>query len=137
VFKVTTDGEIKRDVKATITATYGGVGKQGTLLVQVPPVSLVSVTLAPATVVAGKSAQGTVTLSGPAPAGGAAVALASDNTKAAVVPARVRVEAGKTSAVFKVTTDGEIKRDVKATITATYGGVGKQGTLTVQRRKRS
>ncbi|HEV7454373.1 MAG TPA: DUF2341 domain-containing protein, partial [Candidatus Saccharimonadales bacterium] len=45
-----------------------------------------SVALNPANVVGGNSSQGTVTLSAPAPSGGAVVALTSSNTTAAQVP---------------------------------------------------
>jgi hypothetical protein len=61
-----------------------------------------------------------VTLNGPAPAGGAVVALSSNNS-AAAVPANVTVLAGATTATFQVTT---VARTAQATptITATYNG---------------
>src|SRR6266446_3731163 len=62
------------------------------------PNSLASVSVNPASVTGGNSSTGTVTLSGPAPSGGAQVALSSSNTTAARVPASVTVAAGATSA---------------------------------------
>jgi hypothetical protein len=72
-----------------------------------PPPSapaLNTLTLNPSTVTGGKSVQGTVTLTGPAPTGGALVSLSSTNTAVATVPASVTVPAGATSASFNVTT---------------------------------
>src|SRR5213076_862677 len=67
-------------------------------------VSLSSLTLNPTSVIGGvQSSTGTVTLSGPAPAGGARVAL-STNNGAASVPSSVAVPAGATSATFPVNT---------------------------------
>src|SRR5215469_1460280 len=59
----------------------------------------VSVTLNPTSVVGGNSSQGTVTLSGAAPTGGATVTLSSSNTAAAKVPTNVVVPAGSTTAI--------------------------------------
>src|SRR5258706_8358928 len=61
----------------TISAAYGGVSKSATLTVTPPPLpTLSSLTLNPTSVIGGvQSSTGTVTLSAPAPAGGAQVAL--------------------------------------------------------------
>src|SRR5206468_3401397 len=68
----------------SISASYGGVSTSALLAVTPPPVS--SLTLNPTSVIGGvQSSTGTVTLSGPAPAGGAQVALSSSNTAAASV----------------------------------------------------
>src|SRR5467141_989632 len=71
-----------------------------------PPGSatLSSIALNPTSVTGGSPSTGTVTLSGPAPSGGAAVSLSSDNTAAATVPFSVTVAAGVSSAGFTVTT---------------------------------
>ncbi len=61
-----------------------------------PALSLSSLALNPTSVAGGNSSTGTVTLSGPAPAGGAQVALSSSNTAAATVPSSVTVPAGAT-----------------------------------------
>jgi hypothetical protein len=88
-----------------------------------------SLTLNPASVVAGNNSQGTVTLNGVAPSGGLIVNLSSSNTAAAQVPASVTVQAGASSAVFTITT-----ANVSATtadITASYSGSSKMATLTI------
>src|SRR5260370_33628145 len=59
-----------------------------------PTHSLSSLTLNPTSVIGGaQSSTGTVTLSGPAPAGGAQVALSSSNPATANVPSSVTVAA--------------------------------------------
>jgi len=93
-------------------------------------VSLSSLTLNPTSVIGGvQSSTGTVTLSGPAPAGGARVAL-STNNGAASVPSSVAVPAGATSATFPVNTSA-VAASTTVTISASYGGVSKSATLTV------
>lgn len=85
------------------------------------PVSLSSFTLSPTTVTRYcKGSQGTVTLSAPAPAGGTLVTLSSNNTSAAIVPASVRIPAGATSKVFRVTTKAASRRQA-VKITAALG----------------
>src|SRR2546422_4190253 len=94
-----------------------------------PPLS--SLALNPASVVGGaQSSTGTVTLSGPAPAGGAQVTLSSSNTAVASVPSSVTVPAGATSATFTVTTSA-VAASTPVTISASYGGVSKAASLTV------
>lgn len=73
---------------------------------------------------------GTVVLSGPAPTGGAVVALASSNGTTAVVPPSVTVSAGATSANFTVTTN-LVKATTPVTISGFSGGVTKSALLTV------
>ena len=96
-----------------------------------PPgsVSLSTLTVNPASVVGGNSSQGTVTLTGAAPTGGAVVTL-SDNSAAATVPASVTVLAGATSATFTVTTS-TVTSSTPVTITGTFGSVSRSATLTV------
>ncbi|HYT24141.1 MAG TPA: hypothetical protein VEW05_28365, partial [Candidatus Polarisedimenticolia bacterium] len=92
----------------TISAAYGGATRSASLTVTpvAPPApTLSSLTLDPTSVVGGmQSSTGTVTLSGPAPAGGAQVALSSSNTGAASVPSSVVIPAGATSVTFRVNT---------------------------------
>jgi hypothetical protein len=95
-----------------------------------PTVTVASITLNPATVVGGaQSSTGAVTLSGPAPAGGAQVALASDSG-AASVPSSVTVPAGSGSASFTVSTTA-VATSTSVTVSASYGGASKSATLTV------
>jgi len=93
--------------------------------------SLSSLALNPASVVGGNSSTGTVTLSGPAPAGGAQVTLSSSNTTAARVFASATVAAGATSATFTASTSA-VAASTLVTISATYGGVSRTASLTVQ-----
>ena len=94
------------------------------------PNSLASVSVNPASVTGGNSSTGTVTLSGPAPSGGAQVALSSSNTTAARVPASVTVAAGATSTTFAVSTSA-VASSTSVVISGTYGGATKTGLLTV------
>lgn len=102
---------------ATITGTYNG-SQAATLTIQ--PWAVASVSLNPDNVVGGVSSTGTIALSGPAPAGGAVVNLASDNGSA-IVPANVTVPAGATTASFGVQT-APVASPAQATITASYNG---------------
>jgi len=92
-------------------------------------VSLTSLALTPTTVKGGTSSRGTVTLSAPAPAGGAVVTLAS-NKNVVRVPANVTILQGATSAAFTVKTKVVLGTNI-ATISASYGGVTKTAKLTV------
>src|SRR6267142_1253289 len=87
-------------------------------------------TLNPTSVVGGtQSSAGTVTLSGPAPAGGAQVALSSSNG-AASVPSSVTLPTGTSSATFPVNTSA-VTSSTPVTISASYGGVTQTASLTV------
>ena len=95
-----------------------------------PTATLSSLTLNPTSVVGGsESSTGAVTLSGPAPAGGAQVTLPSDNG-AASVPSSVTVSTGATSATFTVNTT-PVTASTSVTISGSFGGVSKSATLTV------
>jgi len=97
--------------------------------------ALVSLALNPTTVTAPNPSTGTVTLSGPAPAGGLAVTLTSSDTRKARVPATVTVAAGQSSATFTVTTlTGQLGGGQNpVTITATLAGTGRTAVLNVVR----
>jgi hypothetical protein len=95
-----------------------------------PTPTLSSLTLNPTSVIGGaQSSTGTVTLSGPAPAGGVQVALSSNNG-AASVPSSVTVPAGATSATFPVNTTA-VATSTPVIISASYGGVTQTASLTV------
>src|SRR5467141_2900950 len=91
--------------------------------------SLSSLSLNPASVAGGNSSTGTVALSGPAPTGGAQVALSSNNG-AASVPPSVTIAAGATSATFVVTTS-TVASSTTVTISAVYSGATRTASLTV------
>jgi hypothetical protein len=115
--------------QVTISASYGGV--TGTARLTVTPPTVSSLTLNPTSVVGGaQSSIGTVTLSGPAPVGGAPVLLTSSNTAAAQVPTSVTIAAGATSANFTVTSSA-VAAATQVTISASCGGVTGTAGLTV------
>ena len=112
-----------RKYAATVpTMTIGAVTTNG--------VSVASVTVNPTVVVGGTSSQGTVTLSGPAPTGGATVTLTSSNTAAAQVPASVVVAAAASTATFTITTSA-VSSPTTSTISASFGGTKPTATLTI------
>lgn len=124
-----------------ISTTLAGVTKRATLtvtptaIVTPPPppavaVTVSSIALAPASVIGGASSQGTVTLSGAAPTGGAGVTLSSANSSVAAVPATVSVAAGSTTGTFTVTTTS-VTTATGVAISAASGGVTRSATLTV------
>jgi thermitase len=131
-FTVTTT-RVTSQTTVTITASAQGVTRQATLTVTPQPsVTLQSLTISPSWVFGGSNATGTVTLTGPAPAGGAVVQLRSSNNNAAAVPSSVTVPAGQTSASFTIRTTSCwwcIYRTV--TITATYNNTSKSATLNI------
>ena len=93
-------------------------------------VSLASLVLIPTTVRGGTASHGTVTLSGPAPAGGAVVTLASGNTAVIRVPPTLTVPAGVNSATFTAKTR-HVSANVTVSISASYAGQRKTASLTV------
>lgn len=96
---------------------------------------LFALTLNPAPVVGGNVAQGTVRLSGPAPANGAEVALgasgsSSSRPSAASVPRFVTVPEGATSTTFAITTKPVTVSD-GALILAAFRGAWKEALLSI------
>ena len=93
-------------------------------------VSVAQVSVNPTSVVGGNTAQGTVTLSGPAPLGGLLITLASGDPSV-TVPATVTVAAGNTSATFTINTT-TVATATPVNISASYYNTGTQSaTLTV------
>jgi hypothetical protein len=125
---------VSSSTSATLSASYGGMSKTLIFTAEpAPPPSVASLTLNPATVAGGSSSIATVTLSSPAPNGGATVVLSSADTSTATVPMTVTVPAAATSAQFTVQTFARHKTASTA-ISATYGGVTKSVLITVTRR---
>ncbi len=114
-FAITTS-PVSVNTAVTISGTYG-VTQTATLTVAAA--ALNSMTVSPPSVVGGNNSTGTATLTGPAAAGGAVVALQSGNTAVAQVPASVTVQAGATNATYAITTSAVVT-DSSATITGTY-----------------
>jgi hypothetical protein len=98
---------------------------------QLPPATLVGLTIAPPLVNAGGGATGTVTFDHPAPAAGVTVTLTS-SSPFVVVPASVQVQAGATTATFNITTTTAATNTVTVTVTAAAGNVQQTAQLTVQ-----
>lgn len=98
---------------------------------------IVSLTLSPSTIVGGSgdSAAGTVTLSGPAPSGGAVVTLTSSIIALAATMPSIVVPAGATSATFTIATNSQYRRysglAFNVTITAMQGASTRTATLHV------
>jgi hypothetical protein len=114
-----------------VTAAVGCVAQSASLMVTTGPADPIpsSLVVSPSTVVGGTPAQGTVTLTAAAPAGGAVVSL-SDNSTAAIVPGSVTVPAGATSATFSITT-AAVSANQTATISASLNGATTTGTCTI------
>lgn len=91
--------------------------------------TLSALALQPATVVGGTTVSGSVSLSAPAPAGGAVVALSSNNA-AVRVPSSVSVAQGASSAGFAITTVAVTARTA-GTVSASWQGVTRSATLTL------
>jgi hypothetical protein len=123
-FTITT-GAVASATVVTVSGTYNGT--QSAVLTINPP-SLLSLGLSPTSVVGGSSSSGTVTLTGPAPAGGALVTL-SDNSTSAQTPASVTVTAGATTATFAVTT-ASVNAATIVAVSATYNGT-RNANLTI------
>jgi hypothetical protein len=92
-------------------------------------VAVASLGVSPSSVVGGQSSTGTVTLSGPAAAGGAVVILASANANVVGVPLSASVAAGATSVSFPIATSA-VTVSTLVGITASYGGSSKTAALT-------
>jgi hypothetical protein len=114
----------------TISGSYGG--GTATASLSVTPPTLTSLTLHPSTVVGGPlgSSTGAVTLSGPAPSGGAIVSLSSSNPSVASAPASVTVPAGATSATFTVSTSVVIG-STTVTISGSFSSTTQSASLTL------
>ena len=126
-FAVSTSA-VSASAAVSISASYSGAALSASLTVTPPPPTLTSLTLNPTSVLGGwQSSTGTVTLSSPAPAGGAQVALSSNNS-AAQVPSSVTVPSGATSTTFTVTTS-TVLFSTSATITASYNNTTRSATL--------
>ncbi len=113
---------------ATIKATYGGVSTTAVLTVN--PLQIVSLSIAPTSLVGGNSATGTVTLNTSLGAKSVTVKLLSNSLKAKV-PATVIIPAGGTTASFSATTLA-VPANLLATVTSTLGASIQKATLAIQ-----
>jgi uncharacterized protein (TIGR03437 family) len=115
-----------------LTFSVGGVSGTQTLYIAIQSSAapqIQSLTLSNNSVSGGGTVQGTITLSGPAPPGGAVVSL-SANAAAALIPATITVPAGATSATFTITTQN-VSQNQTVTLTASYAGASAQAVLNI------
>lgn len=124
-------------VAYTVAANNTSSPRSGTMIVAgqtftvtQAALQLNSVSLSPSTAAGGQTSVGTVTLSGPAPAGGALITLSSSNGAVAAVPASVTVAAGAASQTFNVTTQA-VATTTGVNVSATYSGTTRTAVLTV------
>lgn len=128
--------ELNETVNVSLFHPVGGagIGAPSTAVLTVvdggPDALLGGLTLDPAYVKWKQYSTCTVTLTGPAPAGGALVMLNSSARDVATVPGNVTVPAGATSATFTVTLM-RIASPSSTTISATRGYVTRSAELTV------
>jgi hypothetical protein len=113
--------------QVTISAAYNGGTRSANLTVT--PGALTGFSISPSSVTGGASATGMLALGGPAPAGGALVALSS-NSGAVTVSPSVTVPAASASATFPVSTIAVTARTT-ATVSAVYAGTTLTASLTV------
>jgi hypothetical protein len=128
-----TAGPVSATKSVVVTGTYLGVQKTANLTVRAANPSgivLQSLTMYP-WIMSGKTATGTVALTGPAPADGAVVQLATSNPSATFLPPSVTVPAGSSYVGFAVPV-AQVAQDTTATISATFNGVSKTVALTVR-----
>lgn len=134
-WNTTTASNANHRLSALVTDNAGNTATSAAVVVVVNNAAaspaVAAVALSPGTVVGGNpTTKNTVTLSAPAPAGGAVVMLVSSNP-AATVPASVTVAAGATvSPVFSIATN-PVTATATVTISATYGGTTVTATLLV------
>ncbi|HRS17695.1 MAG TPA: carboxypeptidase regulatory-like domain-containing protein, partial [Thermoanaerobaculaceae bacterium] len=108
-----------------ITAAAGG--SSSTAVLTVGPIAVIALSVLPADVIGGAAAQLTMTLNGPAPAGGATVALLSSDPGTAAVPPTVVVSQGESSAVATATTTS-VASNTSVSISASLGGGATRST---------
>jgi hypothetical protein len=92
------------ETAVAITGSFPEGTTAGTTIRLLPSPVVSTLTLEPARVRAGTPVVGTVTLSRPAPAGGAVVVLASSNPAAATIPPTLTVPEGALSGTFPIAT---------------------------------
>jgi len=119
-------------ITQVVTLSAGGTETDtATFTIANAPPSLQSLSLNPGTVSGGQSSTATITLTGVAPVGGAAVSVSSDSNSAQVpASGTVTVPAGSTSTTFQITTSA-VNSVTQATISANYNNGTKTAVLTI------
>jgi hypothetical protein len=95
-----------------------------------PPPTLTNVSINPSTVEGGNASNGTLVFSTTTPDGGATVSLSSSNPAVASVPATVTAPPFSFTGSFTIGTS-PVAANTTVTISATYNGTTRTGTLTV------
>ena len=126
VFSVST-AVVSALTTATISAAYNG--STNTVLLTVQSGGLAALSIAPAGVISGGVAIGTVTLDSPAAVGGATISLSSSNP-AASTPASILVPQGAITATFPITTLA-VATPVTAIISGSLNGLVQTASLAV------
>lgn len=120
---------VSANTSVTISASYAGAKAIATLGIRPP--AMASLVLNPTQVKGGGSTTGTITLTGPAPSGGATVTLSTSNTTAAPLQANtIVVPTNATTASFSITTN-TVTTSTSVNITAASGGVSDIAKLIV------
>ncbi len=116
------------DTPVIVSSSLNQMTKQSSIIVT--PEKLVSIKVSPISVVGGKSAAGTISLSTLAPTGGYTVALISANSDIVSVPSSVTVPAGSKIVKFPISTY-PTNENANIAISASFGGSTKSASLTV------
>jgi hypothetical protein len=127
-FPITTKA-VGADASVTITAVLNGVTRTTTLNVLAPV--LTSVSGSPQSVPGGTGITGTLTLSNVAPATGTFPVTLSSANPAVQVPATVNLANNSSTTNFAITTS-PVASTVAVTISATFNGVTKTGSVTAR-----
>jgi hypothetical protein len=130
-FMVTSAQQVTDPTQVTLSATINSATASSVVSVQ--PASLKSLQVSPGVLSGGDWTTVFVNLNGAAPAGGAAVTLASDNP-AVVPPQTVTVPAGFFSGSAWVQTN-PVSSATTATLTGTYKGATGQATVSLRPRR--
>ncbi|MBX7136170.1 MAG: S8 family peptidase [Fimbriimonadaceae bacterium] len=123
------------DLTVNLTGTGGGQTRQTTLRIVSAPVAISALSVTPNSTVGGRTPYptGLITLTAPAPPGGAVVSVTTSNSVALSPPRTVTVPAGQTSKTFQVFTYG-VSTNTNVTLSATWRNVTKNASVTVLKR---
>jgi hypothetical protein len=130
-----TTGTVTITTKSTLTQATSAItasrnGSVKSAILTVTPIQLNSITVPAGDKPAGTAFEGTVTLTGKAPTGGAKILLTVNNVNFLTVPASVTVSEGATSATFRAVTKG-VAAPTTAYIYATLNSVRKAVALRI------
>jgi hypothetical protein len=121
-------GSVNAPAAVTVTATTPFGTRATTITVSPPLRRLLDVKISPAELLGGQSGTGTVTLDGPATAGGIAITLSSPG--GLVVPDSVVIPSGSTSVEFPLGVQ-PVLAPTTVTLNASYAGVTRSATAIV------